>query len=203
MRPSPAARAAPAIDAARDPRIDRFSHRPDTSIYHVDIPRQSTVLGVKVGARGAIAVLTADGEFVAVHDMPILADGPNGQRRVNPALLAEIAFESHATKAFIEHFARPRESPTGALAFGRARGCVEGVLAADDVPVGFLTPPQWKRIVGISPGRGGAEDAARSEAIRRWPIDAGLFIRKRDSGRAEACLIALAGSTRERERWRT
>jgi crossover junction endodeoxyribonuclease RuvC len=42
-------------------------------------------------------------------------------------------------------------------------------------------------------GRDGAKDAARSEAIHRWPAKAGLFARVKDDGRAEAALIAVAG----------
>jgi len=59
--------------------------------------------------------------------------------------------------------------------------------------VAFLTPPVWKRAVGIPPGKDGAKDAARSEAIRRWPGQAALFARVKDDGRAESALIAVAG----------
>jgi len=59
--------------------------------------------------------------------------------------------------------------------------------------VAFITPPTWKRAVGIPPGKDGAKDAARSEAIRRWPDRAGLFARVKDDGRAEAALIGLCG----------
>jgi hypothetical protein len=40
-------------------------------------------------------------------------------------------------------------------------------MAALGIPIAFLTPPTWKRLVGIQPGHDGAKDAARSEAIRR------------------------------------
>jgi crossover junction endodeoxyribonuclease RuvC len=63
--------------------------------------------------------------------------------------------------------------------------------------VAFLTPPSWKRAVGIPPGKDGTKDAARSEAIRRWPHKAELFARVRDDGRAEAALIAVAGLAKE------
>ena len=59
-----------------------------------------------------------------------------------------------------------------------------GVLAAHGVPVAFLTPPMWKRLVGIPPGKAGAKDAARSEAIRRWPAVAALFAGAKDDGPA-------------------
>jgi crossover junction endodeoxyribonuclease RuvC len=153
-------------------------------------------LGVDIGGAGAIALVSAEGELVAVHDMPCLADGPVGRRAINAALLAEIVAKSHASKAFVESVGpRPRDGAVGAFAFGR-------VLAALGLPVAFMTPPLWKRIVGIAPGKAGAKDAARSEAIRRWPDKAGWFARVKDDGRAEAALIGLAGLIRERDQWR-
>ncbi len=156
------------------------------------------ILGVDIGAAGAVALLTDSGELIDTFDMPCLADGPAGRKAVNPALFAEIVAKAHATRAFVESVnARPGEGPTGAFSFGRSRGVVEGVLGALGLRVTFLTAPSWKRTIGIPPGKDGAKDAARSEAIRRWPAKAGLFARKRDDGRAEAALIAAAGLQRE------
>jgi hypothetical protein len=48
-----------------------------------DIPADTRlVLGVDVGAVGAIAILTFDGTLLDVHDMPVLHDGPAGRRAV-------------------------------------------------------------------------------------------------------------------------
>jgi hypothetical protein len=156
------------------------------------------VLGVDIGLRGAIAVLDERGELIAVHDMPCLADGPKGRPAVNAPLLARIVARAGASVAYVEHVGpRPGEGSAGAFAFGRARGVVEGVLGAAGVSAQFLTPPAWKRLAGIPPGKAGAKDAARSEACRRWPAKAALFRRVRDDGRAEAALIAVAGFRRE------
>lgn len=126
--------------------------------------------------------------------MPVLADGPKGRPAVNAPLLADIVWRWHAGHAFIELVgARPGEGAIGAFAFGRSRGVVEGVLGACGVPATHMTPPMWKRLVGIPAGKDGAKDAARSEAIRRWPDGAALFARVKDDGRAEAALIAVAG----------
>jgi crossover junction endodeoxyribonuclease RuvC len=155
---------------------------------------QAIVLGFDIGTGGAGALVTPAGELVETFDMPVLNDGPRGRRSVNAALLAEIVFKSHASKAFVEYVgARPGEGAVGAFGFGRSRGIVEGVLAAAGVPVTFLTPPTWKRLVGIPPGKAGAKDAARSEAIRRWPSHAAMITRVKDDGRAEAALIGVAG----------
>jgi hypothetical protein len=43
-----------------------------------------------------------------------------------------------------------------------------------------------------------SKDAARSEAIRRWPDHAALFARVKDDGRAESALIGVAGQTARR-----
>jgi crossover junction endodeoxyribonuclease RuvC len=160
---------------------------------------ESPILGIDIGSRGAIGLLTPAGELLDALDMPCLNDGPAGRRAVNPALLAEIVAKSHASKAFIELVgARPGEGAVGAFAFGRSRGVVEGVLAALGVPATFIAPGSWKRAVGLPASGDGAKDASRSDAIRRWPRHAALFARKCDDGRAESALIGLAGILRER-----
>ena len=159
----------------------------------------TNIIGVDIGAKGALALLSPTGELLDVADMPILRDGPANRPNVNAPLLASIVYRWQASQAFIEYVgARPKEGPTGAFAFGRSRDVVEGVCAAAGLSVTFLTPPVWKRAIGIPPGKDGAKGAARSEAIRRWPGKAELFARVKDDGRAEAALIGLAGLIKER-----
>jgi hypothetical protein len=154
------------------------------------------VLGIDVGNSGAVVL--EEGDLLEVFDMPILRDGVKRRPAVNAPLLAELVRKAHATKAYVELAGpRPGEGAVQGFAFGRSRGVIEGILAAAGVPVRFLTPPTWKRAVGLPPGREGAKDAARSEAIRRWPGKAALFARVKDDGRAEAALIAVAGLKRE------
>ncbi|HEY8162615.1 MAG TPA: hypothetical protein VIF34_10165 [Methylocystis sp.] len=124
------------------------------------------VIGVDIGAKGALALLSPTGELLEVVDMPILRDGPANRPKVNASLLSAIVYRWHADQVFVEFVAaRPKEGPTGAFSFGRPRGVI-------------------------------AKDAARSEAIRRWPDKAQFFARVKDDGRAEAALIAVAGLTR-------
>jgi hypothetical protein len=87
------------------------------------------------------------------------------------------------------------EGAVGAFAFGDAKGVVRGCLAAAAVPAIFITPAQWKRAVGVPPGKD-MKDMARSVAINRWPGLADKFKRQCDDGRAEAALIGLAGLLR-------
>ena len=156
------------------------------------------VLGVDIGSLGALSLLTTEGGLLDSVDMPCLNDGPAGRRAVNGPLLAEFIAKSKATKAFVELVgARPGEGAVGAFAFGRSLGVVLGVLAALSIPVTLIAPAAWKRTIGIPPGKDGAKDAARSEALRRRPDKAALFARVKDDGRAESALLAPAGLKRE------
>lgn len=155
----------------------------------------TNIIGVDIGVHGALALLSPNGELLEVADMPILRDGPKGRPAVNGPLLVDLVYRWHAGHAFIELVGpRPGEGAVGAFAFGRSRGVVEGVLGACGVSATPpIAPASWKRLVGLPAGYGGAKDAARSEAIRRWPTKASLFARVKDDGRAEAALIAVAG----------
>ena len=154
----------------------------------------NAVLGIELGLDGATSVLTSTGDLVIIHDHPTLQDGPAGRRSVKAILLSEIIANTGATMAYIEYVgARPGEAPSGAFSFGRSRGVVEGICAALNVRLRFLTPPQWKRAVSLPPGKENAKDLSRSMAITRWPAHTNLFALKKHNGRSDAVLIAVAG----------
>ena len=50
----------------------------------------TTVIGIDIGAQGALALLTREGDLIDVVDMPILRDGPKNRPSVNGPLLAPI-----------------------------------------------------------------------------------------------------------------
>lgn len=153
------------------------------------------IVAIDIGVVGALALLTDVGDLLGVEDMPVLEDGPAGRKAINGPLLADIVRHWAPAQAFVESVgARPKEGPVGAFAFGRSRGVIEGVLAHAGVPITWLSPPAWKRLVGLTLA---SKDAARSEAIRRWPDRAKLFERVKDDGRAEACLIGVAGLAKQ------
>jgi hypothetical protein len=155
------------------------------------------IVGIDIGINGAIALLGAPGELIAVEDLPALLDGLRGRLAVNGALLALLIRRWAPAIAHIEFVAsRPTDSRPSAFSFGRARGCIEGTLAACGVPIMWLTVPTWRRLVGLPPGA--SKDAARGAAIARWPAFAESFARVRDTDRAEAALIGAAGLLKTR-----
>jgi crossover junction endodeoxyribonuclease RuvC len=155
------------------------------------------VVGVDPGDAGALALASRDGDLIAVVDMPTLRDGSGRRVSVNASLLAKLLARWHAREVISEFVsARPKEGAVGAFSFRRSRGLIKGGCALN-LPIRFRTSSAWKRLVGLPSGRDGAKDAARSEAIRRWPAKAALFAGAKDDGRAEAALIAAAGLLRE------
>lgn len=152
------------------------------------------VIGIDLGNSGGVAELSVTGELVAVHPMPCLRDGTKNRPTLNLPLLSELIAKSYARKAFIEFVsARPNDGSVQAFAFGRARGGAEGICATLGLRVRFLTPPHWKRLCALPPGKEGAKDRSRAAAIARWPSQASLFARKGSDGLAESALIGLSG----------
>ena len=54
----------------------------------------STVLGIDIGSRGAIAIMTVEGRLIDALDIPCLNDGPAGRCAVNGPLLARLDTQS-------------------------------------------------------------------------------------------------------------
>jgi crossover junction endodeoxyribonuclease RuvC len=160
------------------------------------------VLGIDISVQGALAFVDDQGLLHQGYAAPVLESKPAGHWAIDAPLLAHLiaAFTKEALTfalpphAFVEGAnARPHEGPTGAFAFSRSRGVIEGVLASHHIPTTFLSPPSWKKAVGFTLK---SKDFSRAEAIRRWPASSDLFKLKKWDGRADAALIALAGPLR-------
>jgi hypothetical protein len=73
------------------------------------------ILGVDIGVKGALALLSPAGELLAVEDMPILRDGPSNRPNVSAPLLAEITYRWQASHVFVEYVAaRPDQKQSAA-----------------------------------------------------------------------------------------
>ncbi len=156
------------LDLEPSPGTNGTGGRPPEPQAEPRFSRSALVLGVDIGNSGGLALVTSAGELVRLAPMPILHDGPKGRPTVNAPLLAALVERWAPASAFVELVGpRPGEAAGGAFSFGRARGLIEGTLAAQRVPTRMVTPATWKRAVGIPAGREGAKDLARAEAVRR------------------------------------
>ena len=71
-------------------------------------------LGVDIGTRGGLALLTRDGALVLTAPMPVLDDGPKGRPAVNAPLLSALLRQCGPTEAFVGYVsARPKGTSRG------------------------------------------------------------------------------------------
>lgn len=166
------------------------------------------IIGIDPGVDGAISVVTAEGRFVSVVDLPtMLANKTGTKRQVNVAELArtlrQVILENPDCMAIVERVTAMPSIPgangerrgmgaASAFMFGKCCGHIEGVLAALGIPVEFVTPTQWKRAMNLSADK----EAARAFAQSIYPT-APLGLKKHH-GRAEALLVAKWYADRQR-----
>ena len=153
------------------------------------------IVAVDPGASGALAFFNADAGTLDIIDMPIVAvqRGAKTKNEISPQMLAAIVRARRVERAVIERVgAMPGQGVSSMFAFGRGVGMVEGVLAALQIPIEYVTPQQWQKAVNM---RGG-KDGSRARAAEIFPAYAHLFARAKDDGRADAALIAWWGVTR-------
>ena len=152
----------------------------------------SRIIGIDPGASGAIALLVGR-ELVSVHDMPTVSVERNKaqKRQVCPAGLSLLMQQLSPHRATVEKVgAMPGQGVSSMFSFGRSVGIIEGVLAARQIPVTFVTPQSWQKQSGAAKGK----DGSRQRVMELFPSQAHLFARVKDDGRADAVLIALAGT---------
>lgn len=154
-------------------------------------------IGVDPGLSGAIAIL-ADGVPIAVHDMPTMAR-KSGKQEVSCAMIAHLLKDIGSQGFYGAHYsavielvgANPvagrRQGSTSMFNFGKSCGRAEGVIVGKGIPLVEVTPKVWKAHHGMI---GADKDASRGVVMRRWPDATKWVMRKKDDGRADACLIA-------------
>jgi crossover junction endodeoxyribonuclease RuvC len=148
------------------------------------------IAGIDPGLDGAIAVIGDAGE-VTVDDMPVLtlARGGKTKREIDVHALASI-LSQHIDHAVVEQVnSMPKQGVSSVFAFGKSYGIVIGVLGALRVPMTLVVPRVWKSAMRAP----SVKDGARARASQLLPKSTHLWMRKRDDGRAEACLLALFG----------
>lgn len=153
------------------------------------------VMGVDPGASGAIAVLR-DGVFDDLIDMPVgkITVGKTTRDRISPELLGMVLRDLMPVDvAYVEEVtAMPRQGVSSVFTFGQAHGMILGALAAFGVRTVRIRPQAWQGLVS-------ARGDPRVRALELYPGLASQLKRKKDEGRADAVLIAHAGTTLERK----
>lgn len=154
------------------------------------------IFAIDPGATGAIAYLTDLGALIGVDDMPTI-DKMVSATLLASSISARYEFYPGPHVAVVEQVASmPRQGVSTTFKFGTSYGIALGVVGALGLRLELVTPAKWKRDMRLSSDK----DEARRRAIERWPERAELFARKKDDGRAEACLLAEWWRTKGAER---
>ena len=155
------------------------------------------VVGIDPGLEGAIAFLL-DGQLLSVSDLPTVEvkHGKGSRKELSPALLHDMLVhtEIRIHKATVEDVNSFGMGRTSAFRFGQNVGTILSVLACCGIRTEMVIPGKWKKTFGL----GKDKELSRAAAIKMWPDQSHYFSRKKDDGRAEACLIAEYGWRAER-----
>lgn len=144
-----------------------------------------TTIGIDPGLSGAIAVLNRDHQLIDVYDMP------NHGGWVGADAVRVIVANYRPTHIVIEEVSL-RTSQGSALKIGANWGRLH--YAIELWPVTILRPQEWSAAVGRPLGltKPDRKQWSLDRARELWPDMASELARKKDNGRAEAALIALA-----------
>ena len=148
-------------------------------------------LGVDPGLSGALAIVEV------INGIPVLIDatdmpstGTGAKARVDIIAAAEWIAKHSPSTAYVERAqAFPGQGASSGFSYGRAVGALEAIVALCSIPLILVEASLWKRKLHL-PGKD--KEAARQKALQLFPSQHALLARKKDHGRAEAALIAVA-----------
>jgi len=151
------------------------------------------IIGIDPGITGAICFFE-DGKITNVIEMPNMAEGKKNKKQVNGAqIYHEISLhikylEKKEIKVVIEQVsAMPGQGVTSMFNFGQSFGILKGICSAMQLPMYFVRPAKWKKYFNLINSE---KDASRTKAIEVFPYFSSQLLRKKDSNKADAILIA-------------
>jgi len=153
------------------------------------------IVGIDPGANGAIAFLDTQRWSLGVMRFPTIIVTVSGKDRKEPAVaaLAGILRDVKPILVVSEKLHNMGEgSPASSHALfqmGKARGQIEGVTAALELPFESPTPSSWKGTMGLSSNK----EHSRTRANALFPKCSKFWHFKNQHDLAEAAILALYG----------
>ena len=151
------------------------------------------IIGIDPGITGSICFFE-DGKIIDVVEMPNMAEGKKNKKQVNGAqIYYEIFlriknFKKEEIKVVIEQVsAMPGQGVTSMFNFGQSFGILKGICSAMQLSMYFVRPAKWKKYFNLINSE---KDASRTKAIEIFPYFSPQLLRKKDSNKADAILIA-------------
>jgi Holliday junction resolvasome RuvABC endonuclease subunit len=158
------------------------------------------ILGIDPGIHGGLAIVElGDGTATLVDAIDIPAHGTKAKERVDAAAVCAFVVRHKPQHAYIERGqAMPKQGASSGFKYGRAIGAIEATITCCDIPMTIVEPSMWKKFHHL---HGGDKEGGRQRALQLFPAAHALLARKKDHGRAEAALIALAGEVKFKGTW--
>ena len=151
------------------------------------------IIGIDPGITGSICFFE-DGKIIDLVEMPNMAEGKKNKKQVNGAqIYYEISLrikhlKKEEIKVIIEQVsAMPVQGVTSMFNFGQSFGILKGICSAMQLPMYFVRPAKWKKYFNLINSE---KDASRTKAIEVFPYFSSQLLRKKDSNKAYAILIA-------------
>ena len=147
------------------------------------------IYGCDPGFTGAVALYWTDTGKLEIHDMPVMQN-PKGKAIINLHSLLDILKNEADEKCMclLELVqSRPGQNSCAVFRFGQGFGQLQMAVAANKLPVQYVTPAKWKKYFGLSKDK----NSSRAMAMDRFPKQAELFKLAKFDGRAEAALLCL------------
>jgi crossover junction endodeoxyribonuclease RuvC len=157
----------------------------------------TTILGVDPGICGGLSILFIDAngaapQLIDAIDIPVT--GVGAKERVDVRAIRTWLTQYTPQHAYLERAqAMPKQGASSGFKYGRAVGAIEAAVACCGIPLTVVEPSTWKRFHGL---HGKDKEGGRQRALWLFPTAHALLARKKDHGRAEAALIAIAGAAR-------
>ena len=150
------------------------------------------ICGIDPGIRGGLAiVLVNDGaapRLVDAIDIPVAGIG--AKERVDVLALREWLRIHQPDRAVIERAqVMPKQGSSSGFRYGRAVGAIEASVSCSEIPLTIIEPTAGKKAHHL---RGGDKESGRLLALQIFPSAHVSFGRKKDHGKSDAALIALA-----------
>jgi crossover junction endodeoxyribonuclease RuvC len=146
--------------------------------------------GIDPGQTGAISKFEGD-TLVDAIPMPVI-DGEIVTKQVMEYLVG-------VGEVFMEKVsAMPKQGVSSTFKFGRGYGKLAGIVEAMKIPLHYVTPQAWQKLID-KPAKSG-KDAVASWVLRTFPGDSKLYMlprcRKPNEGVCDAIGIGYYGSRR-------
>jgi hypothetical protein len=152
------------------------------------------IVAIDPGLTGSGVVLEDVGGtivLVSLIDLPIA--GEAAKCRLDAVTFVRWLREHSPSHGFVEAAqSMPRQGVASVFRYARCAGAIEGVIAANGIPLTLIQPVTWKKHFKLD----ASKENARARAIQLLPSAAAELQKIKHHHRAEAVLLGIFGLTK-------